>query len=268
MPGAPDHIVLNSFALHMNKICRGCYNNRLTIAQRVRQRIREMGGLEELCPTRQVRKDYERAHEFDKRANRGAKIHGMQSEAGKALNGQFCKLIQEDPESKRWTVELVDGERKAIKEDNLECNLENDNDYTAEYVKHMRANPKQVRESIAKQTEERKSQRPVGSHTTWAKVKGIHPGAVVRLKDLTGATELNGRKGRCISFDHESGRWKIDLGDGYKNIKQDNLQPAPNEKPPTKQSAEAEVAAMQTNETRRAKLSEKERAAEDYGWDG
>merc|ERR1712085_165206 len=118
-----------------NKICRGCYNTRLDITMKVRQRIRDMGGLEELNPTRQVRKDYERAHEFDKRAGRSAKIHGMQSEAGKSLNDRFCKLVLQDAESKRWTVELLDGDRKALKEDNLECNLEVDQDYDMEYVK-------------------------------------------------------------------------------------------------------------------------------------
>merc|ERR1711920_711713 len=113
-----------------------------------------------------------------------------------------------------------------------------------------------------------RERRPLGEKTAWPKIKGIHPGAVVRLHSLKGAVELNGRKGRCISFDPEAGRWKIDLGDGYKNIKPENLTPAPNEKPPTKQSAEAEIKAMGNNAARRADMTEQERRADDYGWEG
>merc|ERR1712125_274702 len=120
----------------------------------------------------------------------------------------------------------------------------------------------EIPEAAAGYLKQATERRPLGSKTTWAKVKGIHPGAVVRLKDLTGAAELNGRKGRCISFDNETGRWKVDLGDGYKNIKQENLTPAPHEKPPTKQSAEAEIEQLGGDEARRAKLTEKERKAE------
>lgn len=263
LPGAPDYIVTNTFALYMNNICRGCHNERLTVAVKIREKIRENGGLEELNPTRQIRKEYEVAHEFDVRKGRPAKVHGMMSEAGKALNGKYCKLLQQDPESKRWTVELLDGERKALKEENLECNKDIDQEHAMENVKLMMAKT-QVKRDAGYSSE----QRPLGSKTTWAKVKGVHPGAVVRLKDLSAAAELNGRKGRCISFDPETGRWKIDLGDGYKNIKADNLRPAPHEKPPTKLSAEAEIAELNLNETRRAKLTPKERDAEDYGWDG
>lgn len=264
MPGAPDYVVQNKFALHMNNVCRGCYNDRLTITIKIRDKIREMGGLEELNPTRKVRQEYEAAHEFDKRSGRAGRIHGMLSDAGQILNGKYCKLVQLDTESKRWTVELIDGEKKALKEENLECSKEVDHEHGMAKVKLMMEKP-QAAMSGGYQSSDK---RPLGTKTTWAKVKGIHPGAVVRLKDLTGAAELNGRRGRCISFDNETGRWKIDLGDGHKNLKPDNLRPAPHEKPPTKQSAEAEIAEMGLNETRRAKLTEKERAAEDYGWEG
>jgi hypothetical protein len=233
----------------------------LTVSIKIREKIRDMGGLEELNPTRHVRKEYEAAHASDKRTGRSARIHGMISEAGQALNGKFCKLLQQDPESKRWNVELLDGTIKAIKEDNVECSHDIDDEHSIEKFKQMREKPQEH----LKQSFER---RPLGSRTAWPKIKGIHPGAVVRLKDLTGAMELNGRKGRCLTFDSETGRWKIDLGDCHKNIKPDNLRPAPNEKPPTKASAEAEIMELGLNETRKAKMTEQERAAEDYGWEG
>jgi len=262
LPGAPDYVVENDFSLHMNNVCRGCYSERLNIAVKIREKIRERGGLEELNPTKQIRQEYEAAHAFDKRVGRPAKIHSMQSEAGKALNGKLGRLKEKDKESMRWTVELLDGTLKAIREDNLECSKAIDDEHDMEKAKMMRNGYSQ--ESM----QPPEAKRPLGSQTTWQKVKGLHPGAVVRLKGLTGATELNGRKGRCISFDPEAGRWKIDLGDGYKNIKQDNLTPAPNEKPPTKASAEADKADLNFEENRRSKLTEQERAAEDYGWDG
>lgn len=109
--------------------------------------------------------------------------------------------------------------------------------------------------------------RPLGSNTSWPKVKGIHPGAVVRLQNLVAKQELNGRKGRCISFDPEVGRWKVDLGDEQKSLKVENLVPAPDEKPPTRQSAEAEKAAGAAEATRREALDARQKHAEDYGWD-
>lgn len=107
--------------------------------------------------------------------------------------------------------------------------------------------------------------RPLGSNTSWPKVKGIHPGAVVRLQNLVAKQELNGRKGRCISFDPEVGRWKVDLGDEQKSLKVENLVPAPDEKPPTRQSAEAEKAAGAAEATRREALDARQKHAEDYG---
>mmetsp|Transcript_52552 Transcript_52552/g.83401 ORF Transcript_52552/g.83401 Transcript_52552/m.83401 type:complete len:192 (+) Transcript_52552:3-578(+) len=191
----------------------------------------------------------------------------MTSEAGQALNGKFCKLVQQDPGTKRWTVELMDDDsKKALKEENLECSSDIDSDYWARKAAYLRENPDALKKMMSQQNQS--TSRPLGKSTTWAKVKGIHPGAVVRLKGLTGAAELNGRKGRCISFDPESGRWKVDLGDVHKNIKPENMTPAPGEKPPTKQSAEAEIKNLRSNEDRREALTQQERAAEDYGWEG
>merc|ERR1719203_2377860 len=95
-------------------------------------------------------------------------------------------------------------------------------------------------ENLGRPPEAKEAPRPLGQKTTWPKVKGIHPGAVVRLQGLSTA-ELNGRKARCISFNTDSGRWTVDLGDGQKALKQDNLVPAPGEKPPTRQSAAEEA---------------------------
>merc|ERR1712113_1257295 len=111
-------------------------------------------------------------------------------------------------------------------------------------------------------------QRPVGEKTAWPKIKGIHPGAVVRLHDLKSVPQLNGRKGRLTTFDEETGRWKVDLGDEYKNIKVDNLTPAPGEKPPSKATAEADKKEAAAIAEKRAAMSAREVYAQDYGWDG
>jgi len=268
--GAPEYMA-RPFALSMNNICRGCYNDRCIILMKVREKIRELGGLEEMGPGKTERKRYEAEHKSDLLRNRAARIHGLTSEAGKALNGKFCMLQRQDEETKRWTVEMIDGTTKALKPENLEASKEIDGDFMLEKMKAVRDNPEVMKSmfaNITKNSEATNQQRPVGKATAWPKVKGIHPGAVIRIKGLTGATELNGRKGRCISFDQENGRWKIDLGNGYKNIKIENLVPAPTEKPPTKASAEAEEKEFETNESRRAKMTDSERAAEDYGWEG
>lgn len=268
--GAPEYMA-RPFVLSMNNICRGCYNDRCLILQRVREKIREMGGLEEMAPERAERKRYEAEHGNDLHKLRAARIHGLTSEAGKALNGKYCNLLRQDEETKRWTVELVDGTTKALKPDNLEASKEIDGDFMLEKMKAVRDKPELISDmmkNMAKKEDNGNEQRPVGKATAWPKIKGIHPGAVIRIHGLSGATELNGRKGRCISFDPENGRWKIDLGNGYKNIKIDNLVPAPKEKPPTKASAEAEEKEFETNESRRAKMTDLERAAEDYGWNG
>jgi len=268
IPGAPDYVAEAKFGVYMNKICRGCYHNRLDIAKHIRWKIRDRGGLEFCPPPCHLVEEYEEAHDKDKHMQREAKISGMQSEAGKELNGKFCTLLEQDPETKRWTVRLVSGEKRSIKDDNLECSRQIDKDAFEAKVVQARKDPMSYFNSMKEENKAKGEARPLGKGTTWPKVKGIHPGAVVRLKGLTGATELNGRKGRCITFDQETGRWKVDLGDGYKNIKQDNMTPAPNEKPPTKMSAEAEAKELGGDEARRAKLTEKERKAEDYGWDG
>merc|ERR1719291_1570016 len=101
----------------MNSICRGCYSLRLEVLTRVKAKIRSRGGLEELNPTQRMMREYEAAHATDLLVRRPARIHGLQSAAAAALNGQCCKLLSKDAETGRWTVELVSGEQKAIKED-------------------------------------------------------------------------------------------------------------------------------------------------------
>merc|ERR1740121_850089 len=215
-------------------------------------------------PTKKMEQEYEAEHANDIVARRPARIHGLQSEQAAPLNGQFCKLLSKDPTTERWTVELLDGEQKSVKEANLEASKDIDREYDMARVRHML-------ESIDKPDAGRKAaageeKRPLGQHTLWPKVKGLHPGAVVRLQGLS-AAELNGRKGRCISFNQETGRWTVDLGDGQKALKIDNLVPAPGEKPPTKASAEEEdkkIRAAAQNDPKSAK----EVFAESYGWEG
>lgn len=257
-PGAPEVMTAQQCA-YMNKLCRGCYNLRLPIMAKVRTRIRAKGGLEELQPSLKMRKEYEAAHQADLLKNRGAKISGLHS--ADHLNGQLCRLVEKDAEKGRWTVELVDGERKAIKEANLSASEEIDMEWEAARIQYASKN------RTAAQTDGKPVARPLGTSTAWPKVKGIHPGAVVRLHNLK-TKELNGRKGRCISFDNEAGRWKIDLGDEYKSLKTENLVPAPDEKPPTRQSALQEKNAAAADSERREALDARERHAEDYGWDG
>jgi len=225
----------------------------------VQSRIRAKGGLEELEPSLKMRKEYDAAHQTDLLKNRAARIHGLQS--AEHLNGQLCKLIVKDTEKGRWTVEFVDGEKKAIKEENLSASEEMDMEWEAARIKYAAQNPK------AAHSDGKPVARPLGTNTVWPKVKGIHPGAVVRLQNLK-TQELNGRKGRCISFDNEAGRWKIDLGDEYKSLKVENLVPAPDEKPPTRQSAMEERNAAAADSERREALNAREKHAEDYGWDG
>merc|ERR1719436_1911990 len=107
-------------------------------------------------------------------------------------------------------------------------------------ARHLFEKPGNGPDAKVKTQDTKEPRRPLGQKTAWPKVKGIHPGAVVRLQGLSGAAELNGRKARCISFDPETGRWKVDLGDEYKALKVENLTPAPGEKPPTRATAEEE----------------------------
>mmetsp|Transcript_16986 Transcript_16986/g.40170 ORF Transcript_16986/g.40170 Transcript_16986/m.40170 type:complete len:298 (-) Transcript_16986:32-925(-) len=258
--GAPE-IMATQQCSYMNKICRGCYNTRVQIMAKVKNRIRAVGGLEELQPTLKMRKEYEAAHDADLVKNRAAKIGGLQNAAAVHLNGQLCKLLSKDAETMRWTVELVSGEQKALKEANLEASKDIDMEW--EVSRHQFA-----KSSPAAHTDGKPVARPLGSGTTWPKVKGIHPGAVVRLQNLNAAKDLNGRKGRCISFDPEVGRWKVDLGDEQKSLKVENLVPAPGEKPPTRQSAMEEKAAAGVEKERRQALDARQQHAEDYGWDG
>lgn len=251
--------------VYMNKICNKCYNNRLDAMMRIRKRIRDRGGIEEMNPTKKMEKEYEAAHATDIVTRRPARIHGMQSEAGAPLNGQYCKLHAKDPENERWTVELVDGTQKAIKESNLEASKDIDRDYEMARCKYMLEHVNEPSYGIRSTPSEEK--RPLGQNTLWPKVKGLHPGAVVRLKGLSSAA-LNGRKGRCISFNQENGRWTVDLGDGQKALRIDNLVPAPGEKPPTIASAKEESQALEEKAAKKDPQSAKEVFAENYGWDG
>mmetsp|Transcript_61704 Transcript_61704/g.139221 ORF Transcript_61704/g.139221 Transcript_61704/m.139221 type:complete len:305 (+) Transcript_61704:111-1025(+) len=264
--GAPEHMTEgNREVAYMNNICRGCFNIRQQIRDKVQKVIREKGGLEEKGPTQKMKKEYEEKHKFDIRANRSARIDGLTSAAAKGLNGQYCKLLKKDPETERWTVELVDGTQKSIKETNITCDNEIDQAHLMECFKFFKKNPSAANK-IAE--EKKKDQRPLGENTTWEKVKGIHPGAVVRLKGLNGAAHLNGRKGRCLQFDTESGRWTVDLGDERKSLKVENLTPAPGEKPPTLESALKEKGQASSEAERRSKMDASQIHAEEYGWDG
>lgn len=103
----------------------------------------------------------------------------------------------------------------------------------------------------------------------WHSVEARSPSLGARPSLLRGASELNGRKGRCISFDGQSGRWKVDLGDDYKSIRPENLDPSPGERPPTRESAQQEKGALAKEQvvSVEPKLTVSERHAKDYGWD-
>merc|ERR1719210_2198581 len=118
-----------------------------------------------------------------------------------------------------------------------------------EKATYLKANPEAVEAEVKKEV------RPLGEKTNWPKIKGVHPGAVVRLHSLSTAIELNGRKGRLISFDDQTGRWKVDLGDEQKSLKVENLTPAPGENPPTKSSAEIDKKELNAETERRGKMS-------------
>lgn len=260
--GAPECMETTQCS-YMNKICRGCFNTRFGIMARVQSKIRSKGGLHMLQPTERMKKEYEEAHAHDLLIKRAAKIHGLQSVAAAGLNGQVCRLLSKDLDSGRWTVELVDGEQKSIKEDNLSASKDIDLEWEIQQIEHLKLNP----DPKDKNNECTASVRPLGSATQWPKVKGIHPGAVVKIKGLTGAVELNGRTARCISFNAETGRWKIDLGDDFKSLKTYNLIPSPTDKSPTKDSALAEKKAQQASSIN-VIPDAREVYAQDYGWDG
>lgn len=274
LPQAPE-VMAKQTCGYMNKICRACYSARLDVMGRVKSRIRQVGGLEQMKPTQRMRKEYEEAHAGDVVANRPAKINGLQSVNAAHMNGQFCKLVSKDEQTQRWTVQLLGGEQKSVKEANLEVSREIDAEYDTARAMHelqrrtappAKGGPGAGAGAGAGGAAEEK--RPLGQRTAWPKVKGIHPGAVVRLQHLQGAPELNGRTGRCIRFDPENGRWEVDLGDQRKALKVENLSPAAGEKPPTKQSAEEEKKAFVEKLDTKSQMSAKEVYAESYGWDG
>lgn len=260
LPGAPAYLQNTEYGIYMNKICRACFGERLVIKQKVREKIRLKGGLDRMRPPKQVQEEFRAAHANDVVLNRPAKITGLQSEGGAVLNGQVCKLRHQDPETRRWTVEMLNGELKAMKEECVECSEEIDKEWEKARSEYLAQNP------VAAQMVQREVPRPLGSKTAWPKIRGIHPGAMVRLRGLTGATDLEGRLGRCIKFDAETGRWEVDLGDERKAIKIENLVPAPKEKPPTKESAAAEKEEFARRAEQRKRFSEREKHARDYGW--
>mmetsp|Transcript_64472 Transcript_64472/g.167576 ORF Transcript_64472/g.167576 Transcript_64472/m.167576 type:complete len:306 (-) Transcript_64472:143-1060(-) len=267
LPQAPA-IMSEQKCAYMNNICRGCYSERLEVMARVKSRIRSKGGIEEMKPTRRMRQKWEEEHAHDLVGSRPAKIVGLQSATAVQLNGQYCKLLTKDAQTERWTVELITGEQKSIKESNLEVSKDIDSEYELAKGRFLFESMKAGPNAGGKKQADSEERRPLGQKTAWPKVKGIHPGAVVRLQGLTSAPEMNGRKGRCISFDPEVGRWKVDLGDEYKALKVDNLAPAPGEKPPTRQSAEEDKKAQVDTAARKAGMSAKELYAESYGWEG
>merc|ERR1712187_41754 len=170
-----------------------------------------------------------------------------------------------DPETGRWTVQLINGEQKSVKADNLECSPDIDMEQGMAMIKFMKENPAAA-EKIGE--EKHKDRRPLGENTTWTKVKGVHPGAVIRIYGLAKAAHLNGRKGRCLTFDPETGRWTVDLGDEQKSLKAENLIPAPKEKPPTYESATEEKLQQARDAEVRAGKTAAQVHAEDYGWEG
>merc|ERR1719189_3314917 len=97
--------------------------------------------MEEVKPNQKMKKEYEEAHKFDIVAGRPARLEGLQSAAAAALDGKICKLLKKDPETERWTVELVNGEHKSIKEANLTVSIEIDKDWDMEEAQYFMKNP-------------------------------------------------------------------------------------------------------------------------------
>lgn len=64
LPHAPEFMATQACG-YMNKICRGCYSARVEVMAKVRSRIRQQGGIEQMRPTQRMRKEYDAAHEFD-----------------------------------------------------------------------------------------------------------------------------------------------------------------------------------------------------------
>jgi len=267
MPKVRELEMDEEFILCKNSICRGCFSLRMEV-QRFVQDVRDRGGLEACSPPEEVRKRFEQESAHLPRPGRGARIQGLTSEQGAQLNGKFCKL-SERAETGRWMVQLLGGESKSIKEESLECSLEIDKEYQEAHFEWFKENKDTA---LADMMAQRAGQRPLGKHTSWPKVRGIHPGAVVRLQGLT-SSALNGRKGRCISYDPTAERWKVDLGDEFKSIKPMNLVPATGEKPPTRQSAEAEkrqfgIVDEDQHRSPDKQKTEQEKFAASYGWTG
>lgn len=262
LAGAPTHLAEGTYALHASSICRGCYNNRSVVKQKLLDRRKgSPGGVTELGPTKSEREAEELLQESRVCAGRPARIDGLVSAAGAGLNGQCCRVVRRDSEIGRWLVELLDGEQKYVREENLTSSKELDTEY-CEARSRLPPPPRN------QDNQDKDVPRPLGSKTPWAKVKGIHPGAVVRLRGLQGGPQLNGRKGRCLTFDQERGRWKIDLGDEHKAIRPENLEPALGEKPPTRESAACERKSIEEQMVADAERGPKEKFAASYGWAG
>jgi len=254
-----------AYQLSKNSICRGCYSKRMEV-RRLVNGIRERGGLTEFSPPEEVQKKFDEEQAQIPRPGRGAQICGLTSEEGSKLNGSLCKLMQRE-DTGRWTVQLVPGDTKALKEENLTCSPEIDSKYRIAYLEWATKNKEAALVAAARDPDA----RPLGKHTSWPKVPGIHPGAVVRLQGLA-TIQLNGRKGRCISYDPHTERWKVDLGDEHKSIKYTNLAPC-REKPPTRQSAEEEKRQLGVVDDKKMRetdpnMDAREKFAQNYGWNG
>lgn len=258
-PNCPCKEYLNTvpFGLYDTKVCSYCYKVRNLIIPYLKSEIRDLIEQDDyLRPDQKLINEYEKSRECIVEKNRGAKLKGLKGAA--ELNGQYCKIVsKKNEETGRFEVELVDGTRKAIKEENLECNKDIDGEWIMAKGDWMRANP-----DLQAQNEKIKQQQEKIQFHQEGKVKGIHPGAVVKIHGLKGAAELNGRLARCIELDKETRRWTVDLGDQRKSIKQDNLWPTVDEKPPNSDPKTHWPKHRRAGDKPSATLSEK------YGWDG
>ncbi|CAK0896033.1 unnamed protein product [Prorocentrum cordatum] len=52
---------------------------------------------------------------------------------------------------------------------------------------------------------------------------GLCPGMAVTISGLKAAAHLNGHSGRLLQFDRPTGRWQVELEEGVKALKEENL---------------------------------------------
>lgn len=143
------------------------------------------------------------------------RLHGLKGAAH--LNGLTGELVALDAATGRWKVRLPpppgpavpgrSGEVKALKPDNLEC-ISPSKNYQAE-TSSASANGRPPASHAPKQTK---------------KPANLEPGATVELHSLKGAAHLNGLKGKLLSHDATTDRWKVRLDKGeVKALRADNL---------------------------------------------